>query len=55
MRAGEQAVSRAADTEAIAHFSIGLREAEKLPEAAAERMFLIPMASRRSSTDPRRR
>ena len=37
MRAGEQAVSRAAYTEAIAHFSIGLSEAEKLPEAA-ERM-----------------
>ena len=37
MRAGEQAVSRAAYTEAIAHFSAGLSEAEKLPEAA-ERM-----------------
>ena len=37
MRAGERAVSRAAYTEAIAHFSIGLSEAEKLPEAA-ERM-----------------
>jgi class 3 adenylate cyclase/tetratricopeptide (TPR) repeat protein len=37
MRAGEQAVSRAAYSEAIAHFSIGLSEAEKLPEAA-ERM-----------------
>ncbi len=34
MRAGDRAVSRAAYTEAIAHFSIGLKEAEKLPEAA---------------------
>ena len=37
MRAGERAVSRAAYTEAIAHFSIGLSAAEKLPKAA-ERM-----------------
>jgi len=37
MRAGERAVSRAAYTEAIANFSLGLSEAEKLPEAA-ERM-----------------
>jgi len=37
MRAGERAVSRAAYTEAIAHFSIALSEAEKLPETA-ERM-----------------
>jgi tetratricopeptide (TPR) repeat protein len=34
MRAGERAVSRAAYTEAIAHFSIGLKEAEKLPDGA---------------------
>jgi class 3 adenylate cyclase/tetratricopeptide (TPR) repeat protein len=37
MRAGERAVSRAAYTEAIAHFSMGLKEAEKLPDDA-ERM-----------------
>ncbi len=37
MRGGERAISRAAYTEAVAHFSIGLRETEKLPEAA-ERM-----------------
>ena len=34
MRAGEKAISRAAYTEAIAHFSIGLSEAEKLLEGA---------------------
>src|SRR5215831_3502443 len=37
MRAGDRAVSRSAYTEAIAHFSMGLKEAEKLPDAA-ERM-----------------
>jgi hypothetical protein len=37
LRAGEQAVGRAAYTEAISHFSTGLSEAEKLPEGA-ERM-----------------
>jgi hypothetical protein len=37
MRAGERAVSRAAYTEAIAHFSMGLKEAKKLPDDA-ERM-----------------
>ena len=37
MRAGERAVNRAAYHEAIAHFSAGLNEAEKLPDAA-ERM-----------------
>jgi tetratricopeptide (TPR) repeat protein len=36
MRAGERAVSRAAYTEAIAHFSMGVKETEKLPDA--ERM-----------------
>jgi class 3 adenylate cyclase/tetratricopeptide (TPR) repeat protein len=37
MLAGERAVSRAAYREAIAHFSMGLKEAEKLPDDA-ERM-----------------
>jgi class 3 adenylate cyclase/tetratricopeptide (TPR) repeat protein len=37
MHAGERAVSRAAYTEAIAHFSMGLKEAEKLPEPAERR------------------
>jgi hypothetical protein len=34
LRAGERAVGRAAYTEAIAHFSMGLKEAEKLQDAA---------------------
>jgi class 3 adenylate cyclase/tetratricopeptide (TPR) repeat protein len=37
MRAGERAIRRAAYSEAIAHFSMGLKEAEKLPDTA-ERM-----------------